>query len=426
MPFSAPAGYLDVTNATLRGSQIVTTGYVGVANANPVNHLSVGSNLHVNDTASNVLQVSGNVSADRFILGGISIEPTFDLESVTNVGNVTPYTVEFRNDTTGFMTTSNVEVGTANLFVDTTTGRVGVGTGSPQEKLDVRGPTVHPVVSYAFNQDAPYLIAAGTTYNGTSTNWATEGIQHRIKTSSGGVPRVTIDTPQSGEVFSLTNDGKVGIGTNNPGRPLEIYTGNGAIPGVRLRRYPTGATYTDLQHADPSSPANSAEGLAITVGDGNATTREVMRVCGDGNVIKQYQSACRVSFNNTNWTLGSGSTSILVYNYELYDINNDYNTSTGKFTCPHTGRYLAFHVLTGRNSRYTASIVEAKIFHNGSEVNRQFIGYGEGNYNATASCIISASKNDTINAGMWNGDSSNDFNGNNEGGGSQFIVYFLG
>ena len=139
MPISAPAGYLDVTNATLRGSQIVTTGYVGVANANPVNHLSVGSNLHVNDTASNVLQVSGNVSANRFILGGISIEPTFDLESVTNVGNVTPYTLEFRNDTTGFYSSSNVEVGTANLFVDTTTGRVGVGTGSPSATLDVNG-----------------------------------------------------------------------------------------------------------------------------------------------------------------------------------------------------------------------------------------------------------------------------------------------
>jgi len=177
MPISAPAGYLDVTNATLRGSQIVTTGYVGVANANPVNHLSVGSNLHVNDTASNVLQVSGNVSADRFILGGISIEPTFDLESVTNVGNVTPYTVEFRNDTLGFMTTSNVEVGgdltvasnvevgTANLFVDTTTGRVGVGTGSPGATLDVNGS-----VRISGAMSLPGLPYAFVTY-GTNTSW---------------------------------------------------------------------------------------------------------------------------------------------------------------------------------------------------------------------------------------------------------------
>ena len=34
---------------------------------------------------------------------------------------------------------SNLEVGTANLFVDTVSGRVGVGTASPSAKLDVRG-----------------------------------------------------------------------------------------------------------------------------------------------------------------------------------------------------------------------------------------------------------------------------------------------
>jgi len=78
--------------------------------------------------------------------------------------------------------------------------------------------------------------------------------------------------------------GRVGIGTVSPGRLLEVYTGNGAVPGLRLRRYPTGATYTDFQHADSTSPASSKEGLAITVGDGNVTAQEVMRVCGDGNV----------------------------------------------------------------------------------------------------------------------------------------------
>jgi hypothetical protein len=63
-----------------------------------------------------------------------------------------------------------------------------------------------------------------------------------------------------------------------------VYTGNGAVPGLRVRRYPTGATYTDFQHADSTSPANSKEGLAIITSDGNATTQEVMRVCGNGFV----------------------------------------------------------------------------------------------------------------------------------------------
>ena len=111
MPINTPTGYLDITNATLRGSKIVTTGYVGIANANPVNHLSVGSNLHINDTHSNVLQISGNVNAAGVVLGGISIAPTFDLEIVTNTGNTTPYTVEFNNTATAFVTTANATIG---------------------------------------------------------------------------------------------------------------------------------------------------------------------------------------------------------------------------------------------------------------------------------------------------------------------------
>jgi TolA-binding protein len=124
MPINTPTGYLDITNATLRGSKIVTTGFVGIANANPTNHLSIGSNLHINDTHSNVLQISGNINAASVVLGGISIAPTFDLEIVTNTGNTTPYTVEFNNAATAFVTTANATIG------DTLTASKLVGDGS--------------------------------------------------------------------------------------------------------------------------------------------------------------------------------------------------------------------------------------------------------------------------------------------------------
>ena len=124
MPINTPTGYLDITNATLRGSKIVTTGFVGIANANPTNHLSIGSNLHINDTHSNVLQVSGNINAASVVLGGLSIAPTFDLEIVTNTGNTTPYTVEFNNTATAFVTTANATIG------DTLTASKLVGDGS--------------------------------------------------------------------------------------------------------------------------------------------------------------------------------------------------------------------------------------------------------------------------------------------------------
>jgi hypothetical protein len=127
MPIYSPTGFLDVTNATLRGSKIVTTSNVGVANLNPLNTLSVGSNLQVEDTGSNVLTVRGNAAAAAMTLGVITIAPSYSLEIVSNIGNTVSNTVQFTNDTTGFVTTANIEVGTGNLFVDTTTGEVTVG-----------------------------------------------------------------------------------------------------------------------------------------------------------------------------------------------------------------------------------------------------------------------------------------------------------
>lgn len=116
--------------------------------------------------------------------------------------------------------------GTDNRMIIDSSGNVGIGTGSPKEILDVRGAIVAPVVSWSSSQDAPYLIAATTNYDGTSTNWGTYGFHHRIKSDSGGGPRITIDTPLSGEVFCVTDTGKVGIGKTNPSVALDV---NGAI-----------------------------------------------------------------------------------------------------------------------------------------------------------------------------------------------------
>ena len=105
MPIGTPEGFLDITNATLR------TSVVGISNTGPTGELSVGSNLHVNTTASNVLQVVGNVSAHNMTLGEIRMIPAHGLENVTEVGNTTPFTVSFSNATTGLATTSNLHVG---------------------------------------------------------------------------------------------------------------------------------------------------------------------------------------------------------------------------------------------------------------------------------------------------------------------------
>ncbi|MCP4800223.1 MAG: hypothetical protein GY893_09795, partial [bacterium] len=72
--------------------------------------------------------------------------------------------------------------------------------------VDITGTVRGAVVAYSANQNAPYLIAGTAGYTGATTNWNTYGIQHRIKTNSGGTPRVTIDN-YTGEQWSLNASG---------------------------------------------------------------------------------------------------------------------------------------------------------------------------------------------------------------------------
>ena len=72
---------------------------------------------------------NGNVQASTFVLDQI------DFIASSNAST----TVGFNNPTTAFLAASNIEVGTANLFIDTSTSNVGIGTDAPLHTLDVRG-----------------------------------------------------------------------------------------------------------------------------------------------------------------------------------------------------------------------------------------------------------------------------------------------
>ena len=121
----------NVTSNTVEfrdsATSLITTGSVGIINTAPGHDLSVGANLYVQDIASNVLTVEGNVSAHKMTLGSIEITPAYSLQQVTDVGNSTSLTVEFTNTSTAFVTDkmagigiapSSADVGVSGLHVD--------------------------------------------------------------------------------------------------------------------------------------------------------------------------------------------------------------------------------------------------------------------------------------------------------------------
>jgi len=153
--------------ATLDSNVYYTAGSVGVGTTTPVFTLDVNGDINFSGnvyqggelfissgssgpnpwiiTDNDISYTSGNVSvtgdliAQTLTLGSLSVTPGYNLATVTNFGSTTSDTIYLTNPTTGLVVDSNLEVGTANLFVDTTTSNVGIGTVTPGYTLDISG-----------------------------------------------------------------------------------------------------------------------------------------------------------------------------------------------------------------------------------------------------------------------------------------------
>jgi len=124
MPIASPIGFLDVTNATLRSSQVEATSRLTVANTAATMNFSVGTKFHIDATSVDPVIVSGNVVATGIKIGNLAINPTFDLGAVSNVGNTTSNIIQFANAATGFVTSSNIEIGGNISFTSNTQVKV--------------------------------------------------------------------------------------------------------------------------------------------------------------------------------------------------------------------------------------------------------------------------------------------------------------
>ena len=122
IPPSAITGTLSQWSDGTNGDVYIASN-VGIGNVHTLtsNTLQVGANLYVRDADANVLTVTGNVAADYFEGDGSKLTGiSSTLQAITDSGNVTSNTVQFTNATTGFVTTSNIEVGGA-LKINTIT-----------------------------------------------------------------------------------------------------------------------------------------------------------------------------------------------------------------------------------------------------------------------------------------------------------------
>ena len=127
---------------------------------------------------------------------------------------------------------SNLEVGTANLFVDTTTGKVSIGAATPQYKLDVDGGTTEGDGDVMLRLMGGGNMAGKLIFGRTGTaDLRSHAIEckNNVNTAAGNFMKFLVhdggNTPPHETrttVMTLQGDGNVGIGETSPAQKLDV------------------------------------------------------------------------------------------------------------------------------------------------------------------------------------------------------------
>tara|TARA_B100000003_G_scaffold78654_2_gene70581 strand:+ start:2229 stop:4778 length:2550 start_codon:yes stop_codon:yes gene_type:complete len=374
--------FTDVDKITFKGvgntSNAVVdtvTGKIGVGIDSP------DANLHVlgNSYVSTNLELGGTL-----IMGTVNVSAHHSLEAVTAEGNTTPLTVEFSNATTGIVTTGNVEVGkeltvsgnvevgTANLFVDTTNSRIGIGTTSPQQKLEVHGNIllgqnnvesfIHGGSTTVFSSDADVLIVADSndTSGAVGSNSIIFGAGSAIDTDNrnftyaqaypNDVPRVELMRLTANSIAGEA--GRLGVGTASPEEKIHFHANHEYI----YQRFSTtaagttdkfdiacwnstringdhGVMFVNRANTDMRFMNNSTEWMRIKndgkVGVGTSSPDHKLHIYDNSSTNPVYLKVQSETYNRAGIILGEDSGDICIMEYD--------GTGSGD------GNYLAFY-----------------------------------------------------------------------------------
>jgi hypothetical protein len=136
------------------------------------------------------------------------------------------------------------------------------------------------------------------------------------------------------EVMRITDTGTVGIGTRSGDSEDTLLHLDSAGDAAII-------TMSEGGIGGQIHGANGGDGgrLQLSTEDSGGTMQVRMSFDGKGHCTMPFQPAFLAYRAATNQSISSGTWTTCIFNTERFDIGSNYNTSTGIFTAPETGKY---------------------------------------------------------------------------------------
>ena len=350
--------------------------------------------IQINGQTDTVTAIDGSLNVG----GDVTIPGVLTYDDVTNV--------------------DSIGIVTARSGVHVTSGSVGIGTDNPVTKLNIVGSTA----SASSSGGTLGIRQKGNTYNDGITLTSSHANSARFYKDSDGKLHI-FNTGTGSNQFVLDNAGNVGIGTDGPAGKLHLSSGESGDCALIIEADTDNNEETDNPYIEfrqdggmrqsavglddnrlvLSNSVNAGKGIIFKVGSTNndwENAPERVSIGTSETVCTGFYRATNIPYMRATTTptvaFGVGTVVNSFGSVQQNSNFNSYDNSTGEYTCPVNGLYLASAAITGTNTPSSATNSLAWLQQQGSGSVNYGSNYREAHVTCSMSGVFNCLAGDTI------------------------------